>query len=101
MHGPVAKQGVAFAHRALNAPHHDAAGAFRANGGGADMVQRVHGAEDLTATNVGTDFRRGHEEAVVGCRVVNLEMGFIGVFSRALDLRAQLRGALRLRWGNQ
>ncbi len=88
-------KGVAFAHRALNAPHDDATGAFGADGGGADAVQRMHGAEDLIATDVGTDFRGGHEEAVVGRRMVNLQMGFGGVFGGALDLGAQFRRALR------
>lgn len=88
-------KGVALAHRALNAPHDDATGALGADGGRAELVQRVHGAEDLAAADVGTDFRGGHEEAVVGRRVMNLEMGFVGVFGRALDLGAQFRGALR------
>ena len=87
-------EGVAFAHRALNAPHDDAAGAFGTDGRGADLVESVHGAEDLAAADVGSDFRGGHEEAVVRRGVMNLEMSFVGVFGRALDLRAQFRGAL-------
>lgn len=88
-------EGVTFTHRALHAPHDDATGAFGADGSRADLVQRVHGAEDLAATDVSTHFRGGHEEAVVRCRVMNLEMGLVGVFGAALDLGAQFGGALR------
>lgn len=88
-------EGVACAHRALNAPHDDAARAFGADRGRAEGIQRVHGTEDLAAADLGTDFRGGHEEAVVRRGVVNLEMGFVGVFGRALDLRAQFGGVLR------
>ena len=91
-------KGVALAHRALNAPHDDAAGAFGADGGRADLVQCVHDAEDLAAADVGTDLGGGHEEAVVRCRMMNLEMSLVGVFGRALDLRTQCGGALR--WNN-
>jgi len=58
------------------------------------LVESVHGAEGLAAADVGSDFRGGHEEAVVRRGVMNLEMSFVGVFGRALDLRAQFRGAL-------
>lgn len=85
-------KGVALAHRALNAPHDDAAGAFGADFSRADFIQRVHGAENLAATHLGPHFRCGHEEAIVGRRVMDLEMGFVGVFGCALDLRAQFRG---------
>jgi len=88
-------EGVACAHRALNAPHDDAAGAFGTDGRRADLVESVYGAEELAAADVGSDFRGGHEEAVVRRGVMNLEMSFVGVFGRALDLRAQFRGALR------
>ena len=83
---------VALAHGALNAPHDDAAGAFGADDGGAEVFQSVHGAEDLAAADPGTDFRGRHEEPVVRRGVVNLEVGFVGVFGRALDLGAQFRG---------
>lgn len=88
-------EGVALAHGALNAPHDDAAGAFGVDDGGAAVFQSVHGAEDLAAADAGPDFGGGHEEAVMGRRVVNLEMSFVGVFGGALDLGAQFRGALR------
>ena len=86
---------VALAHGALNAPHDDAAGAFGADDGRGEGVQRVHDAENLAAADAGTDFRGGHEEPVVRRGVVNLEVSFVGVFGRALDLGAQFRGAFR------
>jgi hypothetical protein len=87
-------KGFALAHRALNAHHHDAAGALGADDGGAEAVQRVHAAENLTVADAVADFGGGHEEPVVRGRVMNLEMGFVGVARGAQRLLAQFYGAL-------
>lgn len=83
-------QSVALSHRALQAQHYNPAGTFGRDGGASGPIKRPYYADQSAAADLRADASGGHKQTVVRRRMMDLQVSFVDVPSRAQKLPPQL-----------